>query len=269
LNLHLLRCYARLLRHFANGGQLIRTMRGGPTSERAILRGGVPIEGPPGRSGLVEAIVEIWGEETYDPDRVGGPPFRPEPSDVILDAGANVGVFSLWAARRYPACRVVALEPFEENYRALEKNLRRFDPTGGRCEGHRVALGREVGSGHMMAKGSRTLDHVLAATTDGSPGADSVPIVPLSGLFELARTQRIAFLKVDIEGSERDAFEGAPAEVFGRIDRMAVEYHDHLRPGALDVIRDRLAATHEAVVTPSAVAGCGILLARNRCLSPA
>jgi hypothetical protein len=105
---------------------------------------------------------------------------------------------------------------------------------------------------------------VLTTSPEGAESPDSVPIIPLSGLFDLARVGRIAWLKVDIEGSEREAFEGGTPETFRRIDRMAVEYHDNLRPGTLNVLCDRLATTHDTLVVPSSIEGCGILLARLR-----
>ena len=44
---------------------------------------------------------------------------------TILDCGANVGIFSIWAARRHPHARIVALEPFPATFAALEANIRR------------------------------------------------------------------------------------------------------------------------------------------------
>jgi FkbM family methyltransferase len=45
-----------------------------------------------------------------------------QPGDVLWDVGANVGVFSLYAAKR-PGIRVLAFEPMAENYAALCVNI--------------------------------------------------------------------------------------------------------------------------------------------------
>jgi hypothetical protein len=42
---------------------------------------------------------------------------------------------------------------------------------------------------------------------------------------------------------------------------LAIEYHDHLEPGTLDVLQRQLAPTHLLTISPSCLAGCGILLA--------
>ena len=49
-------------------------------------------------------------------DALGRPP-------VVLDLGANIGLFSLWVARRWPGARVIAVEPLERNVAALRRNL--------------------------------------------------------------------------------------------------------------------------------------------------
>lgn len=45
-----------------------------------------------------------------------------EPDDILLDIGANIGMYSIWAAatRR---CRVVACEPESQNYHVLNRNI--------------------------------------------------------------------------------------------------------------------------------------------------
>lgn len=247
--------YARLLGRFRNGWQMVRTLRGGPPCDAAVLWDGTRLTHPPGHPGLVEAITELWLEQPY----TRGGFYRPRPGDVVVDAGANIGLFSVWVTRREPRCRVVALEPFAENFEHLVANLRASGLGPDRAEAHRVALGAAYGSGRMVSVGDRSLDHTLTAGTD--PGAAaSTPIIPLEALFELARSDRIALLKVDIEGSERDVFEGAGRDTLSRFDRVALEYHDNLRPGTLDLLKDRLGSTHRLESFPSECPGCGILL---------
>src|SRR5213593_2407715 len=48
----------------------------------------------------------------------------PEQCRTILDCGANVGIFSVWAARRCPHARIVALEPFPATFAGLDTNIR-------------------------------------------------------------------------------------------------------------------------------------------------
>jgi FkbM family methyltransferase len=245
---------ASLMLRFRNGRTLVKRMRAGKPCDEVVLWDGTHISHPPGRDGLLEAVVEVWLEHTYTADF-----YRPADGDVIVDAGANVGVFAIQIARQNRRCRVIALEPFAENFKYLQANVSRACPESVTC--CEMALGGGFGKGQMQAVGSRSLDHVLRLEPSTASGT---PVIPLAGLLDLAGVQEIDFLKVDIEGSERDVFAAASPDVLGRFKRIAMEYHDQIAPGTLDLLRRVLAPTHEVTVRPSSMEGCGILLAQRR-----
>jgi FkbM family methyltransferase len=243
-----------LMLHFRNGHTLVQRMRAAEPCDEVVLWDGTRISHPPVRAGLLEAVVELWLEHVYTAEF-----YRPADGDLIIDAGANVGLFAIQIARQNRRCRVIALEPFAENFRYLEANVARACPKKVTCL--EVALGAGFGKGQMQAVGSRSLDHVLRI----EPGAaDGIPVIPLAGLFDLARAQEIVFLKVDIEGSEHGVFAAASPDLIGRFKRIAMEYHDQIVAGTLELLRRVLSPTHEITVRPAKMEGCGILLARRR-----
>lgn len=243
-----------LMLHFRNGRTLVERMRTGQPCDGVVLWDGTRIAHPAERHGLLEAVQEIWLERIYTDGF-----YRPADGDVIVDAGANIGLFTIYVARQNPRCRVVALEPFGENFKFLETNVAQACPKNVTC--HKMALGASFGRGQMQAVGARSLDHVLRV---GANEANGTPVIPLSGVFDLTHTSEIDFLKVDIEGSERDVFAAASPDLFSRFKRIAMEYHDQIVPGTFDLLRGVLSPTHEIDVHPSKLEGCGILLARRR-----
>jgi FkbM family methyltransferase len=250
---------ASLTLRFRNGLTLVQRMRANEPCDEVVLWDGTRIEHPRGRDGLLEALTEVWLDRTYTAGF-----YYPADGDVIVDVGANVGIFAIQMALQNRHCHVVALEPFAENFKYLKENVARACP--GRVTCCEVALGAGFGHGAMQAKGSRSLDHVLRVDAGATNGTS---VIPLAGLFDLAgsdsaKTDEIAFLKVDIEGSERDAFAGAPPELLRRFKRIAMEYHDLIVPGTLELLRSVLSPTHELTIRPSKTEGCGILLARRR-----
>jgi FkbM family methyltransferase len=243
-----------LMLHFRNGATLVQCMRTAQPCDEVVLWDGTHISHPPERGGLLEAVVELWLEHVYTEGF-----YRPADGDVIVDAGANVGLFAIQMARQNRRCRVIALEPFAENFRYLKANVASACPqTVTCCE---IAMGAGFSKGEMREVGSRSLDHVLRVD---SKSADGIPVVPLSGLFDLTHTQEIDFLKIDIEGSEHDVFAAASPGVLGRFKRIAMEYHDQIVPGTLELLRGVLGSTHDITVRPSKMEGCGILLAKRR-----
>jgi FkbM family methyltransferase len=246
-----------LVLHFRNGPALVQRMRDAQPCDEVVLWDGTHIEHPQNRGGLLEAAIELWLEEVYTKGF-----YRPADGDVIVDAGANVGLFSIQIARQNRRCRVIALEPFGENFKYLQANVARARLANVTC--HETALGAAFAKGHMQAVGTRSLDHVLRVDSSAASEASETAVVPLSGLFDLVRAQEIDFLKVDIEGSERDVFAAATPELLARIKRIGMEYHDQIVPGTLELLRSVLQPTHELIIRPSHMEGCGILLARRR-----
>ncbi|HTE78532.1 MAG TPA: FkbM family methyltransferase, partial [Xanthobacteraceae bacterium] len=72
-------------------------------------------------------------------DVAGYHPSRP----TILDVGANIGGFAIWAAKRWPGCEVFCYEPVPETFLLLKANIEALKSTGGngQIHPHNVAIG--------------------------------------------------------------------------------------------------------------------------------
>ena len=244
---------ASLMLHFRNGRTLVQRMRAGEPCDEVVLWDGTRISHPSGGGGLLEVVVELWLEHAYTAGF-----YRPADGGVIIDTGANVGIFAIQIARQNPRCRVIALGPFLGNFKYLEANVARACPeTVTYCD---VALGAGFSRGQTQAASSPSLDHVLRVDP---AAADSTPVVPLSGLFDRALAQEIDFLKVDIEAPSTTScrrFTGPawPIQAY----RDGVSRSNRAR--TLAPLHRVLTPTHEITVRPSKMEGCGILLARCR-----
>ena len=73
------------------------------------LRGGVTITYRFNK-GDIWSVREVWLFECYRP------PFEIA-IDHVLDLGANIGLTSLWLAKRYGCGRIIAVEPSAANAR--------------------------------------------------------------------------------------------------------------------------------------------------------
>jgi FkbM family methyltransferase len=150
----------------------------------------------------------------------------------IVDAGANIGVFSVWTARRLPQCRILALEPFPETFARLQHNIRAND-FGSRIETLQLALSAHSGE-RAMPTGPQSQRRSLVA--EDEPNVDgqvvSVPSMTLAELMERHRLTQIDLLKMDIEGSEWEVLMSTPSSVLRGIRRIQFEYHEvHARFG--------------------------------------
>lgn len=247
--------YLYLASHFQNGLLLAARYRRHLPNVKAVCWDGTVFRHPSHRTGLAETIIEVWHDRVYT-----GEFYHPAPTDVVIDAGANVGLFAVWVARSNPRCRVIAFEPFAENFALLLENSGSAGVAN--LEAHHAALGGTAGRGQVKSVGNRSLDHRVVPSGEGMTG--SVPIYSFADALRLAGTARVALFKIDIEGSEYDLFEHAEAADLARVDRFAIEYHDLIRPGTLELLRSRLAPTHEVVGESGEPGQYGMLYARRR-----
>ncbi|MDX6698990.1 MAG: hypothetical protein QOE65_2387 [Solirubrobacteraceae bacterium] len=128
---------------------------------------------------------------------------------VVYDAGANLGFFTLLAARLTgPTGRVEAFEPLPASAAAVRANaaLNGFDQVAV----HQAALGRETGRGEFLAVAEPSQSHLC--DRGRHPDTRDVLDVEVLALDDLVGSGRLPppdVLKIDVEGSEIAALEGA------------------------------------------------------------
>ena len=153
--------------------------------------------------------------KSYEPRMPG---FAPK---TIVDAGAHIGMASILFALRYPAARIVALEPEPSNFAALVRNTAPYQS----ITPIQAALWREDGE---VSLGASTA-HPKGAFQIVDSGGQKVRAITMDTVMREANFESIDLLKMDIEGAEKDVFESCPW--IGKIQVIAIELHDRLRPG--------------------------------------
>jgi FkbM family methyltransferase len=125
----------------------------------------------------------------------------------VVDVGANIGYFSLLFARLVgPTGRVYAFEPEPRNFELLRRNIARNGYTN--VTTVRKAVSRASGRQQLYKSPDNLGDHRLA---HGPADRDSidVAVVALDEFF--AGDSRVDFIKLDIQGAEYGALQGARA----------------------------------------------------------
>lgn len=139
---------------------------------------------------------------------------------VVLDLGAYIGAFSVLAASM--GHRVIAVEPVPENVDLFEMNTARW---ADRIELHQAALWGSSGT-VQLASGDDQYLHMGYTAAEVPPWLlvrGAVATVTLDEI--LGPLDRVAFAKMDIEGAEFHALEGADPANLEKIDIIAAEVH--------------------------------------------
>jgi len=143
---------------------------------------------------------------------------------VIVDAGANIGLSSVFFAGKFPHAIIECFEPEDENYALLIKNTENYP----NIRPHKSALWWKSGFVSVIDKGYGLRGFV----TEETGKEDHIPALSVDDLMIQHNYQSIEILKMDIEGSEKDLFDHNTDKWLSRIKFLIIELHDTMRPGA-------------------------------------
>lgn len=137
--------------------------------------------------------------------------------DVVVDIGANIGVFSRWAYMQQPS-KIISFEPDKRYFKLLKLNT---DPKDTIL--FNAAMSDSIGTVTLYES-----DHFGGSNIFYVPENKSkytVRTYTLDYLFETKLVDRIDFLKVDTEGAEISIFKGISDVNLMKVKNIAMEYH--------------------------------------------
>lgn len=149
---------------------------------------------------------------------------------TIIDAGANIGLASIYFANKYPEAKVIALEPEKSNFEFLRKNV---EPYPNIIPVHAALWNRNEeinlidpgrGKWGFITEAKNTADNPLSNICHTVNGMTIDRIIHDYGL------NNIDILKIDIEGAEKEVFEDT-ASWIGKVNALIIELHERLKSG--------------------------------------
>jgi len=159
---------------------------------------------------------EICVDCVYENDLVS-----PKDCDVVVDIGANIGLFSMRAAE-LGAKTIIAFEPDFANFQSLVKNK----PIN--CLAYQLAVSDKDGKDYYYETTNCGGHSII--DLDRGDIKHKCYHVTLPMIFRSQSIGRINFLKMDCEGAEAKIFTATPDDYLKRIDQIAMEYHHELIP---------------------------------------
>ncbi|SRR6266568_1573898 len=128
------------------------------------------------------------------------------PGDVVVDIGAHIGWYTLLAAKLVGSKgKVYAFEPDPTNFALLSKNIK--------ANGYsnvvliKKAVSDSTGSAHLFLNDENTGDHRIFDAADNRKSV-TIESTTLDNYFKNSN-HRIDLIKIDIQGSEMQALQGA------------------------------------------------------------
>ncbi len=152
-------------------------------------------------------------------------PFEPQ---IIIDAGANMGLAALYFANRFPESTIISIEPEKNNFELLRLNVKLYQTV--------FPIQRAISnsSGQLINIvdnniGNWGFSTAIKTDSQGKKLKGSVKTISVKTILETYNLNYIDILKVDIEGGEQELFEDNYEDWIPNTKCIIIELHERMR----------------------------------------
>ena len=142
----------------------------------------------------------------------------------IVDIGAHIGTFSIYAARKYPDGIIYSYEPDKKNYEKLVMNV-----TLNKIENvipFNLAVGKINGKTLLYSDEKGSFGTVGSSLIKKQTKSVEVSCITLDDILTINNIDPVDLLKIDCEGGEYDIIFNSNKKTFDKIKSISLEYHN-------------------------------------------
>lgn len=230
---------ARIVDQYLNAA-----LRNTPVTRDIVLRNGVRMSVD--TKDIVQRYLYQFG--IWEPSLSGWLARTLRPGDVFVDVGANIGYYSLLAARLVGHLgSVVAIEASPAAYAALRRNVATNQTGNVRLVDRAVAEDERTLTFYEPKPGIHSVTTSVRTREDMAP-AFQVEARPLSSLLTAAEVSAARVIKIDIEGGEYAALRGLvpvldrareDLEIVVEVSESLLAHQSHTIADATGLLSDR------------------------------
>lgn len=173
-----------------------------------------------------EVFVQVFLDEEYAFSAAKHP-------QTIIDAGANIGLASIYFASRFPEATIVAIEPDPGNYELLKRNVSPYP----NIRTSQAALWHSNKKINLYDSGLGSWGFMVDEAGDSCDRSSRKTLivdgVTVDTVMAEHRISHVDILKMDIEGSEREVLHGLPSWI-SSVDSIIIELHERTKTGCED-----------------------------------
>lgn len=197
------------------------------------------------------ALINVWLLEEYKK-----PNCEIRSEDVIIDIGAHIGLFTIYASQFCERGKIFAIEPKKENYDLLlinikENNLKQVK-----------AYNRAVSQSNTFVKLYINEDDSGHSLYDLSDKYIKVESITLQKILDDNDIAKCNLLKLDCEGAEYEILKSLSISSFEKIEKIIMEYHmADSHPELIKELKNNLIERNYKINISNPIKGMGILYA--------
>ena len=160
------------------------------------------------------AFTHVWLLREYE--REG---FKIDNKDTVIDIGAHIGLFALFASQFCKDGTIYCFEPVKENYEILLSNLQLNNIKN--VKPHNIAISDKIGTVTIFLNADES-GHSMYVSSEKSITVQSNS---LKNIIDSNKIEKCHFAKIDCEGEEYEIVDSLSEDYFTKIQKMCIEYH--------------------------------------------
>lgn len=177
----------------------------------------------------IEALIYYFGINAFESETISLWTKLVKKSNVIIDIGANTGIYTMLAASINPKSKLYSFEPLNRIYNILERNIQinRYYP---QVSAFKIALSEFNGIGEMF---DLPVEHMYTASLNKNIHKErgqkfeaiieKVSVLTLDDFKKIEHVSKIDLIKIDVESHEPSVLKGMMETLRNDSPTMIVE----------------------------------------------
>lgn len=150
--------------------------------------------------------------------------------DVVIDIGGNIGMVSIYLAKKYPFLKIYAFEPVKQNYENFLKNIELNNINEDIIKVFNLAITKDrrdviLTSPFNNSGASNIYNHFRGSGNIISNNDISIKSITFDDIFSNNNISKCKLLKIDCEGAEYEILYSANVENLKNCEYMRAEFH--------------------------------------------
>lgn len=156
-----------------------------------------------------------------------------QPGDIVIDIGANVGMVSIFLAKKYPFLKIYSYEPVYLNYCNLTRNIQLNKIPEGIITPIRKAVNGDGSPVSIMFDPRNSGGSALCKECKEGfilkKEDTNIEAITLEQIFKEHNIEKVKLLKIDCEGGEYDILKSCAPKYLKKIEVLRGEFHEDIR----------------------------------------
>lgn len=164
----------------------------------------------------IHVLAEVFLENAYS-----GPRFEINENDIVIDIGAHIGVFTIYASQFCEKGKILCYEPLTENFQILIENIKSNKIKNIKAKNTAVTDKPKRAKFY-----SSNTDFAAGSLLKKSKNYFEVNTTSIPEIFNENSLKCCNILKLDCEGAEYEILLNLKKEFFQKIEKICMEYHN-------------------------------------------